>query len=32
MPKSQVKIKKKKSGVSVEIPDWLWDKMNQIED
>lgn len=32
MPKSQVKIKKKKEGASVEIPAWLWAKMNQIEE
>lgn len=32
MPKSQVKIKKKKEGCSVEIPDWLWKKMNEIEE
>lgn len=29
MPKSQVKIKKKKEGCSVEIPDWLWKRMTE---
>lgn len=28
MPKSQVKLKKNKEGHSVEIPAWLWEKMN----
>lgn len=32
MPKSQVVIKKKKDGCSVEIPAWLWTKMNEISD
>ena len=32
MPKSQVKIKKGKTGCKVEIPNWLWVKMNQIEE
>lgn len=32
LPKSQIKIKKKKEGVSIEIPAWLWDKLNQIEE
>ena len=32
LPKSQINIKKKKEGVSIEIPAWLWDKMNQIEE
>ena len=30
LPKSQTKIKKKKEGCCVEIPDWLWKKMNEI--
>ena len=31
MPKSQVKLTKKGEVCSVEIPDWLWKKMNEIE-
>lgn len=31
LPKSQVKIKKKKDNCVVEIPDWLWRKMNEID-
>lgn len=32
LPKSQINIKKKKDSCVVEIPEWLWNKMNQIED
>lgn len=32
LPKSQINIKKKKDSCVVEIPEWLWNKMNQIEE
>lgn len=32
LPKSQVKVKNNKNGCVVEIPNWLWVKMNQIEE
>jgi hypothetical protein len=32
MPKSQINIKKKKDSSVIEIPNWLWAKMNQIQE
>ncbi len=32
LPKSQINIKKKKDKSIIEIPNWLWNKMNQIEE
>jgi hypothetical protein len=32
MPKSQINIKKKKDSCVIEIPNWLWTKMNQIQE
>jgi hypothetical protein len=32
MPKSQINIKKKKDSCVIEIPNWLWAKMNQIQE
>jgi hypothetical protein len=32
LPKSQINIKKKKDSCVIEIPNWLWVKMNQIEE
>lgn len=31
LPKSQIKISKNKDKSVVEMPMWLWDKMNEIE-